>query len=268
MFRISDFARLAGVSAKVLRDYDELGLFRPAWIDRQSGYRRYSPAQLPRLRRIVALRDVGVSLSEIRRLVGGGADLRAVLEDRRRLLEDARRETERRLAQLGISLEMADLAGRPDIVVRDIPEELVATLNVAAAGGDDHRAFYELERRIRDAGVRAAKPPGELIDEAASGEGAQVEVFVPIRRAAAGLASRRLPAIRAATVLHHGPYRTIGETRAVLDEWLARSGLDAAQPLRVLYLQFGAEAELRVPPEYVVDRSTDLLTEIQVPLVR
>jgi DNA-binding transcriptional MerR regulator len=266
MFRVSSFAQLAGVSAKVLRDYDEAGLFHPAWVDRQTGYRLYSPAQLPALRRILALRDLGVTLAEIRRLLAGGADLRAVLEDRRRELERARLDAERRLAQLGISLETADVAGQLDVVVRDLADELVATMDVAETGGDDGRAFYELELRIRDAGVRANRPPGELLYDTSGGDGPQAEVFVPVRRAAPGLSVRRLPAVRAATILHVGSYSTMAETRRVLRRWLRRAGLRPTPPTRVIYLQFGAEPELRLPRSFVVDRAADLLTEIQVPL--
>ena len=57
MLTIGPFSRLAGVSPKVLRTYDALGLFRPVWLERDSGYRYYSPAQLPEIRRILALRD-------------------------------------------------------------------------------------------------------------------------------------------------------------------------------------------------------------------
>ncbi len=69
MFPIGQFARLAGISAKQLRAYDALGLFRPVWVDPSSAYRYYSPAQLPELRRILALRQLGMPLDEIGALV-------------------------------------------------------------------------------------------------------------------------------------------------------------------------------------------------------
>lgn len=266
MFRVAEFARLAGITPKVLRDYDEAQLFRPAWVDEHTGYRMYSPAQLPELRRILALRDMGVSLAEIRSLVVDGTDLRAVLERRRADLERTRRETDRRLASLGISIDAASAGSGPDVVLRDIAQELVATLDVAHTGGDDGRAFYELERRIQAAGVRASRPPGELLNEAAIPDGPPVEVFVPVRRAAAGLNVRRLPAVRAATILHRGAYTGMRRTRAALDDWLRHSGLEPVQPVRIIYLQFGAESDLRLPPHYVVERRADLLTEIQVPV--
>ena len=76
MLTIGPFSRIAGVSPKMLRTYDAIGLFRPVWLERDSGYRYYSPAQLPEIRRILALRDLGIGLAEIARLVGGGTDLR------------------------------------------------------------------------------------------------------------------------------------------------------------------------------------------------
>ena len=111
MFRIARFAGLSGVSPKMLRDYDRLGIFRPVWVDASTGYRSYSPAQLPEIRRIVALRDLGVGLAEIQRIVSGGADLAAVLDDRRAALEAERREVDRRLAALDISVS-SDGEGR------------------------------------------------------------------------------------------------------------------------------------------------------------
>ena len=61
MFTVGRFAELSGVSAKRLRHYDEIGLFHPAWVDPTNDYRYYVAGQIPELRRIAALRDLGVS---------------------------------------------------------------------------------------------------------------------------------------------------------------------------------------------------------------
>ena len=260
MFRIAAFADLGGVSPKVLRDYDRLGIFRPAWTDRFTGYRLYTPAQLPDLRRILALRDLGVGLAEIRAHVVDGADLRAVLsgaEGRLRL------RGARSIAGWPASASVfRDLSapGGGDVVLRTLSADLVATLDVRATEGDEGRAFYELERQIRDAGVRASRPPGTLF----RGEG--VEVYVPIRRAAAGLNVRRLPSVRAATLLHRGSYGTFTVTERALREWIATSGLQPTGDYRIVYLQFGAENDLRLPANFVVETDAELLTELQIPV--
>ena len=53
MFRIGDFARLARVSPRLLRWYEEVGLLVPAQVDSASGYRYYTAAQLVHLNRII-----------------------------------------------------------------------------------------------------------------------------------------------------------------------------------------------------------------------
>ncbi|MCI0345883.1 MAG: MerR family transcriptional regulator [Chloroflexi bacterium] len=267
MFRIAAFARLAGVSAKTLRAWDELGLFRPAWIDRPSGYRHYSPAQLPELRRILALRDLGLPLAEVSALVAGGADLRPVLERRRRELEDERREVERRLSSLEISVAMADAgSAAPDVVLQPVPPQLVATLAVGAEG-DLNAAFYALETVVRDLGLRANRPPALLVHPAGVAGPVPDEVVVPLTgrfEARDGIAVRELPAGRVAAVIHRGAYDGLAAARAALEAWVAAASLVLTGRLRIVYLQFGAEPELRVPPVYVVERAADYVTELQL----
>src|SRR5512136_209951 len=65
MFRIGDFSQLGQVSIRTLRLYDEMNLLKPAQIDKFTGYRYCSIEQLPRLNRILALKDLGLSLGQI-----------------------------------------------------------------------------------------------------------------------------------------------------------------------------------------------------------
>ena len=267
MFRIATFAGLSGVSPKMLRDYDRLGIFRPVWVDPMTGYRTYSPAQLPDIRRIVALRDLGVGLAEIVRIVSGGADLAGVLDERRASLEAERREVDRRLAALAISVSMADDPAHVDVVLRDVDPEWVATMEVGD-DGDIGRTFYTLEAYVRDAGRRRARPPGVVVHDL-SEDTVGTEVFVPIRGPLAAtdrITARRLPRIRAATIIARGPYAALRPARTALDGWVTSAGLAVAGPLRILYLQFGAERDLRLAPEFLVDRDDDFVTELQLPV--
>src|SRR6476620_8135719 len=63
--KISEFAHLTRVSARMLRHYDHIGIFRPIHVDTSTGYRYYSINQLPRLKRICALRDLAFTLDDI-----------------------------------------------------------------------------------------------------------------------------------------------------------------------------------------------------------
>jgi hypothetical protein len=76
----------------------------------------------------------------------------------------------------------------------------------------------------------------------------------------------RMPQVSAATLLVRGSYAGLPGARGELEEWIGRAGFAAAGPLRMLYLQFGAEAELRVPRAFVVGNAADYLTELQLPI--
>jgi DNA-binding transcriptional MerR regulator len=255
MFQIGQFARLAGISAKQLRAYDLVGLFRPVWVDPSSSYRYYSPAQLPELRRILAMRQLGMPLDEIGALVRGG-ELREALERRRAELERERRLVDERLAALDITV--AD-AGGPDVVLRPVGVEPVAAMSLDGSVSD---AFYELESHVRDLGRRAHRPPGAIPAERL--------IFVPVTGpvpASGPIEYRRLPACHVASVIHRGAYAGVSGARATLERWVAAAGLTASGPMRTLYLAFGAEPELRVPPGWVVERDADFVTELQLPVV-
>jgi DNA-binding transcriptional MerR regulator len=62
MFKIGDFSKIARVSGRMLRHYDNIGLLSPQRIDPTSGYRYYAAEQLVRLNKILALKELGLSL--------------------------------------------------------------------------------------------------------------------------------------------------------------------------------------------------------------
>lgn len=69
MFTVGEFSRLAQVSKRLLRYYDEIGLLKPIRTDEFTGYRYYSAEQMPQLNRILALKDLGLSLDQVQRML-------------------------------------------------------------------------------------------------------------------------------------------------------------------------------------------------------
>ena len=82
MLSIGEFARLAQVSPRMLRHDDAPGLLVPQYVDPGSGYRRYSASQLSRVNRLVALKDLGLTLEQ----VGPILDAKVELEELRGML--------------------------------------------------------------------------------------------------------------------------------------------------------------------------------------
>ncbi len=168
MYGIGTVARLAQVSVRTLRYYDELGLLRPVWADPDTGYRWYAPDQLQRLHRILALRDLGVTLADIGRLLDNGVSaeqLRGILalrqaEATERLAIETERlaRVEARLRQLE-EREMADY----DILVKGVEavwaavvsEEVAGVAEIGAAHG---RLWPRLETAMDAYGIERARP--------------------------------------------------------------------------------------------------------------
>ncbi|MHB9034911.1 MAG: MerR family transcriptional regulator, partial [Anaerolineae bacterium] len=112
MYRIGDLANLAQVSVKTLRHYAELGLLKPAWIDRFTGYRYYNPDQLGHLQHILALKGLGFSLAQIKELLDTSllaGDLLKLLASHKLALEQHLRTEQSRLEVLNAWL--CDLNG-------------------------------------------------------------------------------------------------------------------------------------------------------------
>lgn len=113
-FKIGDFSKLSRVSVRMLRHYDQIGLFEPTFIDPQSSYRFYAADQLPRLNRILALKDLGFPLEQIVSLLSENvtaAEMRGMLKLRRAELEAQLEEGRTRLAQIEARIEQVEREG-------------------------------------------------------------------------------------------------------------------------------------------------------------
>jgi DNA-binding transcriptional MerR regulator len=130
VFKIGEFSRIARVSARLLRFYDELGLLRPGVVDAATGYRFYTTAQLQRLNRILVLKDLGLSLEQI----GGVIDEQASADQLRAMLLVRRSDAERALAQEAARLRLI--------------ESRIAQLDAGASALDDVLIRAEPARRV------------------------------------------------------------------------------------------------------------------------
>ncbi len=124
MFRIGEFSRIARVSGRLLRYYDSIGLFGPQHTDPATGYRYYTAAQLGLLNRILALKDLGLTLDQIARLVServSTQEIRGMLTLKKTELERALSEDASRLRHIESRLRQIDEDGALkdyDVVVK------------------------------------------------------------------------------------------------------------------------------------------------------
>lgn len=151
MFTIGAFSRLAQLSIRVLRHYDEIGLLKPAKASRATGYRYYTAEQLARAHRIVALKDLGLSLAQVKRLMQQEHSLDAIagmLQLERARAEQERDAAERRLRDLDRRLaELSDFGrlSEIDIVEKAVPATPYLACRATVA---DFPAAYVLMNEI------------------------------------------------------------------------------------------------------------------------
>ena len=111
MLKIGEFSRLSQVTVKTLHHYDELGLIKPAHIDPVTNYRFYTVEQLPRIHRIMALKEMGLSLEQIGIMLEKELptdEIRGMLHFKQAEIQQEMREAQRQLSLVEFRLRMIE----------------------------------------------------------------------------------------------------------------------------------------------------------------
>jgi DNA-binding transcriptional MerR regulator len=242
MLTIGDFARHGRVSIRMLRHYDAIGLLRPARVDQSSGYRFYQAAQLSRLNRIVALKDLGFTLQQVRAILDEDVspqELRGMLRLRRAELEAALAAAASGLVQVEARLRSIENEGsmpQEDVIIKQLPAIRLAELSGTAASfsPDDtgpliSRLFDELRRRLESAGVIPAGPRTVYFETPGEAEyGIVVHAGLPVSPEVTGGQDFQVvslpPVDRAATIVHRGMVHGFLSTSQLLVRWVEAHG--------------------------------------------
>lgn len=261
MLTIGDFAKLGQVSVRMLRHYDAIGLLRPAYVDPASGYRHYRAGQLSRLNRVIALKDLGFTLTQVESLLDEDldpAELRGMLRLRRADLAAAVADAGARLAQVEARLRIIESEGTmpaDDIVIKSLPAVRVAELTATAGGFEpDHITpvisplYDDLFHRLGTANVSPIGPNLAYYEDAQGAADGSVLVHAGAQvgpnaqsdgsdGSDGGFSVVELPAVeRAATIVHHGSMDNVMATIQTLARWIEASGYRPVGYNRELYL--------------------------------
>ena len=281
MFRIGDFSQLGQVSIRTLRLYDEMGLLKPAQIDKFTGYRYYAIEQLPRLNRILALKDLGLSLEQIGDLLKRDlpADqLRGMLMLKQAEIEQQLQAMQTQMRRVEARLKQIEREGKPspyEVVIKSVEAQTIAACRQLVPGLDvmvdyrcemyntiyrslaehalapqDHELaiYYNAEYVERDIDMELGTP----IDPAAVNTAALPEILV----------LHELPAVETmASVIHKGDMWDIGQAMVALYSWIGSHGYVSAGPYRELHL-FWRELEIET------EQFRNIVIEMQIPITR
>jgi DNA-binding transcriptional MerR regulator len=276
MFRIGEFSKLSRVSVRMLRHYDQLGLLEPSHTDPLTSYRYYTADQLPRLNRILALRDLGFSLEQIADMLDeelSAEQLLGMLKLKRAEIEQQVRTEQYRMERLEARItQMNDQAiFNYDILVREVDPQLAATFREVAP--DDDRITYmfdELERYVDRFHARADRPPMSIYhDPEYRDENIDAEVVVPLKFAIPGTDAFRvveLPRLpQVACVVHKGSYASLYQAYNALLGWIEANGYRMQGPIREVYLSYSADGlGFDLPPTYLAKKPGQFVTELQL----
>jgi DNA-binding transcriptional MerR regulator len=253
MFTIGDFARHGRVSVRMLRHYDAIGLLPPARVDAATGYRGYEAAQLSRLNRVVALKDLGFTLDQVRTIIDdkvGIDELRGMLRLRQAELANQLVADRARLAAVEARLRSIETEGvmpTDDVQVKNVPAVRVAELSGVAAGFEPGAIgpvigplFEELTSVLARAGVECVGAPVAYYEDAPAG-GVLVHAALPVNVEPGGdhgLTVVDLPALeKAATIVHHGELDNVLPSIQTIATWIEENGHSSAGYNREVYLQ-------------------------------
>jgi DNA-binding transcriptional MerR regulator len=275
MFRIGEFSKIAQVPGSLLRYYDQIGLLKPAHTDQWTGYRYYNAKQLPRLHRILALKELGLTLEQITRLVEeevSAAEIRGMLTLKKAQVEQTVQEEMTPLRSLEARLQQIDDSARPsfDIVIKNSPalnylsvREVLpgpaAALNImkellqTLPGQLEREALGHFMTVVHSETLESDRLDIEL-GTAYLGTN-DLTVSLPSERI---LRARLLPAAPTmATVVRVGGFEQSCGCYGAIGSWVEDNGYRINGPGREVLIQ---------PPRN--ERLDEMVTEIQFPVVR
>lgn len=241
MIRIGDFARLARVSVETLRHYDELGLLKPERVDEFTGYRYYAPAQFAQLNRILALKDLGLSLSQVLESLNGITleEMTGMLKLRQAEAERALAEEQARLSRIASLLKQIELEENMpeyDVVLKDLPPVLVVSRRVTVPTNDQvpaylGPAFDAAYGALRAAGARDTGPCISVWHQPAAVLANEiVEAVVPVDRRFepnGEVVVYDLTGGPVASVVHEGPFEGMKAAHVALLSWIEANGYES-----------------------------------------
>lgn len=271
MLKIGEFSRLTGVPVKTLRYYAEIGLFEPASVDQETGYRHYTLEQVAVLNRILVYKSQGFPLNLISKLLSGELSpelVRGILRQRKFSSQQSLEREQERLSLIDSALEQLNDELESDPAAYPVSMKLVDPIRAACLkgqAGDLTECGAELGR-LADKVIRhilkhqvALAAPGIALYHEFGETHVELEFAQPINGdlpETAHIQVRTLPAIEtAAFTYHYGRLDRIDHAHQAIMGWMESKGYRLCGAVRDVYLKYHPDMP---PSEYI--------TEIQYPV--
>lgn len=262
MLKIGDFSKLSLTTIKALRYYEKEGLLVPAYVDIDNGYRFYETYQLEDISKIKFLRQIGLSIEEIKKF-SNGAQLKNLLISKKKELEKQLVNTSYQLKTINYIMEEKYM--KYQALIKTLPACIV---------------YYE-ERKLRDYSEITALvlesaeeclrlnptleclKPDYCFCEYLEGEYKKKDILTRYSQAVTrkGVENDRihfkdLDAVEAICIYHKGSFSKIGDAYSFIINFAKENG----------YEMNGLVREVYIDGVWNKDDEDDYLTEIQIPI--
>ena len=266
MYQIGMFSKISKTTIKALRYYEEVGIFKPAHVDNETGYRYYTTNQLMDIHKIVALRQMNFSIDEINSIINGH-NIESVLVLKKKAMETQLRDTQDQLSRLNhfIGEIKEDCKMSYNAIIKQTPECIVYSKRLVVP---DYESYFHVIPAIGEE-VKALNPelkcmvPEYCFIEYLDGEYKEKDIKIEYNEAVerVGVESktikfRKLPSITVVSVLHKGTYSGLKNAYAYTFKWIEENG----------YKVNGLPRESYIDGIWNKENEEEWLTELQIPV--
>jgi DNA-binding transcriptional MerR regulator len=247
---------------------------KPAHIDPQTGYRYYSASQLSQLNRILALKDLGLSLEHIAGMMQADVsdeEIHGMLLMKKPELEQTLREDMQRLRGIEARIQQNQLADDAlDVVIKSIPAQLFLSIRAILPSPEEMIRLVQYVQRVLPSRVdqQMLGPfAGIVYTDSFTLTNNDVEFGYFLKKPVEGpivlseeyvLHMRELPAVKTmATAVQTGGPDLVFVALGRIGQWIEANGYRIAGPYR--------EIGLELPGS---DTYNEMIVEVQMPIER
>lgn len=270
MFKIGDFSKLTQVSIRMIRYYDEMGLLKPAKVDKFTGYRLYSTNQIATLNKIIALRDVGFLVADIALILDENNNdiiFKKLEEKKQEVLSTICSENQKllRLESMIKSIEMESVKMQYEIKLKAIPSYKVISLRrIIPAYNCEGMLWRDLSRFVEKEKIQCSETMVSFAiyhDREYKESNVDTEVVMAVDKLGEDKGefifreTEAVPCV--ASIMVTGPFENIAPAFESLAKWLDQNKS---------YTMTGTSRQVCHKGPWNESNPEDYLTEIQVPV--
>lgn len=265
LYKIGMFASMNHVTIKALRYYDDEDILKPKVIDTETNYRYYTLSQMGELHQILALKEMGLKIDEIKAVISGLNEKNLLKQKRNQLMMQIADLT-KLLAKVEQALDAPEKNFTSHVLIKSLPEVIVASMTRRIDSYEDLFVMMpEMGQEMEQLGCECAIPEYCFISYPEAGYKEECvlieacEAVTELKDDTDKIEFKVIPAVRyAACIFHKGSYHTLSSSYASVLQYIEENGLLINGPIRENYID----------GVWNKDSEDEWLTEIQIPVCK